>query len=186
MKFINVNLLLSATAVVTTAPLIIAQVSSHPIQFVCYFHLLWFWYMKSVYSNIIISSLSSAPSLYFQPPQMTGSLSRTVGPQLCLRGRRSCYFFWPSQRYKQHLRVQFMANHLCGQAGFQPGKNTIGPGTPQNDPEPAWKMAWTLVGGCSRTPVSMINRSSNASMFVTMIITSNQSLNSPLHPFNFD
>ena len=34
--------------------------------------------------------------------------------------------------------------------------------------------------------VSMINRSSNASMFVTMIITSNQSLNFPLRPFNYD
>ncbi len=32
-KAVNVNLLLSATAVVTTAPLIIAQVSSHPISY---------------------------------------------------------------------------------------------------------------------------------------------------------
>jgi hypothetical protein len=39
----------------------------------------------------------------------TDSLPRTVGPQLCLRGRRSSYFFRPSRRYKQHLRVQCMA-----------------------------------------------------------------------------
>lgn len=64
--FTNVNLLLSATAVVTTAPLISAQVSSrHPIQFVCYFHLLWFWYMKNggSFKHHHLTSLSSTSSL---------------------------------------------------------------------------------------------------------------------------
>lgn len=58
-------------------------------------------------------------------------------------------------------------NEACGQAGFQPGQDEIGPGPPQNEPKPSWKIAWTLVGPCTYTPVSLIYRSSNAFTIVT-------------------
>ena len=58
-------------------------------------------------------------------------------------------------------------NEVCGQAGFQPGQDEIGPGPPQNEPKPSWKIAWTLVGPCTYTPVSLICISSNAFTIVT-------------------
>ena len=185
MKFTNVNLLLSATAVVTTAPLIIsAQVSSrHPIRFVCYSDTWKTRLFQASSSHItLLHFISLTFNLEWQAPCPAPWVLNSVYDE----GDQVTSFDNLNVTNNIYECNAWPFNHLCGQSGFQPGSNDIGPGKPQNDPEPAWKMAWTLVGGCSRTPVSMINRSSNVSMFVTMIITSNQNLISPLHPFNFD
>jgi len=128
MKFTNINLLLSASAttVIITAPLISAQVSPHPFRFVLLLspshtcHL-----THTTLGSVSVSLFSLSISIFYllrQAPCPAPWVLNSVYEE----GDQVTSF--------DHLHVanniyecnRWPWNHLCGQAGFQPGQNEIG------------------------------------------------------------
>ena len=145
MKFSIVNLLLPASAVIATAPLVSGQVSFLCIRLHYCFGACTSFQSASIsvyvrivshHHHIIFSSFSKIRQAAPPCPAPWEVKTYAEGDEVGANGRVYECKAWPF-------------DGLCGQHGFEPGRNPYGLA-------PAWSMAWTDEGPCdgsTPTPV---------------------------------